>query len=94
MVVLSSYGCTTSVFGTVPSNCNSSRGELFATSQSSTWIPVGTYGINEDGFGLEANLGYSQSADWGLDELAIGLTGPGLSNQTIAGIVTPEPFYL
>jgi hypothetical protein len=61
---------------------------------SSTWHPVGTFGINQDGVGLEANLGYSQRADFSLETLGIGLTGPILPNQTVAGIATAEPFYL
>jgi hypothetical protein len=94
MVVLSEYGCTTSVFTTVPADCAVSRGNLFIQNESSTWQDVGTYGINEDGVGLEANLGYSQRADFGLEHMGIGLTGPSLDNQTVAGIATPEPFYL
>ncbi|KAJ5306853.1 hypothetical protein N7508_005868 [Penicillium antarcticum] len=47
-----------------------------------------------NGVGLEANLGYYQRADFALDSLSIGLTGPTLKNQTVAGIATPDPFYL
>lgn len=55
---------------------------------------MGLYGINQDGVGLEANLGYYQRAVFALDTLGISLTGPRLESQTIAGIATPEPFYL
>lgn len=94
MVPLSQYACTTEVFATVPADCAVSRGNLFNVNQSSSWIDAGTYGINQNGVGLEANLGYSQNASWGLEHLGIGLTGPSLNNQTVAGIATPEPFYL
>lgn len=94
MVVLSDYGCSTSVFTTVPSNCAVSRGTLFNKNESSSWDELGVFGINDDGVGLEANLGYSQRAEYALDTMGAGLTGPKLANQTIAGIATPEPFYL
>lgn len=94
MVVLSEYGCSTAVFSSVPSNCAVSRGNLFNLNDSSSWVDMGTYGINQNGVGLEANLGYSQKGDFGLDSLGIGLTGPVLDNQTIAGIATASPFYL
>ncbi|KAJ5106340.1 hypothetical protein N7456_003015 [Penicillium angulare] len=94
MVVLSDYGCSSSVFDTVPSNCAVSRGTLFTANQSSTWDELGLYEINGDGVGLEANLGYSQKAEFALDTMGAGLNGPRLSNQTVAGIETPEPFYL
>ncbi|KAK9419014.1 putative Peptidase A1 domain-containing protein [Seiridium unicorne] len=94
MVVLSEYGCSTSVFTTVPSDCAVSRGNLFNPNDSTSWSDVGTFGINENGVGLEANLGYYQAADFALDHLGIGLLGPSLDNQTVAGIATAEPFYL
>lgn len=94
MVPLSDYACSTSVFATVPSDCAVSRGNLFNINSSSSWLNAGTYGINQNGVGLEANLGYSQRAQFGLEHLGIGITGPSLENQTVAGIATPEPFYL
>ncbi|KAI0009995.1 acid protease [Xylariaceae sp. FL0662B] len=94
MVVLSDYGCSTSVFETVPANCAVSRGNLFIPNKSLSWDELGIFGINENGVGLEANLGYSQRSEVGLETLGIGLTGPKLDNQTVAGIATPEPFYL
>jgi hypothetical protein len=98
MVVLSSLGCTAGAFGsastTVPADCASARGGLFNPNQSSTWRGVGTYGINQDGVGLEANLGYAVSADFGLDTVGIGLTGPNVTNSTVGAFATAEPFYL
>lgn len=94
LVVVASYGCSAKVFPSKPSDCAVSRGGLFSRNQSSTWHDVGTYGINENGVGLEANLGYSERVDFGIDNLAIGLTGPSLANQTVGGIASPEPFYL
>lgn len=94
LVPISPYACSTSVFATVPSGCAVSRGSLFNLNESSSWLNVGTYGINQNGVGLEVNLGYSQIAQFGLEHLGIGLTGPSLDNQTVAGIATPEPFYL
>jgi hypothetical protein len=94
MAVLSGYGCSNSVFPNAPSDCAVSRGALFNANQSSSWQELGVFGINSNGVGLEANLGYYQRAEFALDTLSIGLTGPTLNNQTIAGIATPEPFYL
>ncbi|KAI0453356.1 aspartic peptidase domain-containing protein, partial [Xylaria acuta] len=93
-VVLSDYGCSTSVFETVPDNCAVSRGKLFNPNESSSWHELGLFGINEDGVGLEANLGYSQRSTFATEHLGLGLTGPSLDNQIVAGIATAEPFYL
>ena len=94
LVVLSDYGCSNSVFPNAPSDCAVSRGTLLNANQSSTWDKLGVFGINQQGVGLEANLGYYQRAEFALDSLSIGLTGPTLKNQTVAGIATPDPFYL
>lgn len=98
MVVVSDGGCSDTIFnatgGPVPQGCAGSRGNLFTRNASSTWQDMGLYEINQNGVGLEANLGYSQRAEFGLETLAIGLLGPSLSNQTVAGIATPEPFYM
>ncbi|KAI1076086.1 acid protease [Whalleya microplaca] len=94
MVVLSESGCSTAVFETVPPDCAVSRGNLFIANDSSSWHDLGIFGINENGVGLEANLGYSQRAEFALETLGLGLAGPSLGNQTVAGIATPEPFYL
>lgn len=94
MVVLSGYGCSKFVFESVPSDCATSRGTLFQANQSSSWDELGLYGINDNGVGLEANLGYYQRAEFAQDTLGVDLTGPRLKNQTVAGIATAEPFYL
>lgn len=94
MVVVSDGGCSAPSFPGAPPDCAVSRGNLFNMSSSSSRHDVGVYGINQNGVGLEANLGYSQRAQFGLDNLAIGLLGPSLANQTVAGIATAEPFYL
>jgi len=94
MVPLSGQGCSKDVFQEVPPDCAVSRGNLFDLNETSTWIDMGSYGINDNGVGLEANLGYSQNAQFGLEHLGIGLTGPALDNQTVAGIVTASPFYM
>ncbi|KAI8948662.1 aspartic peptidase domain-containing protein [Xylaria longipes] len=93
-VVLSDYGCSTSVFETVPDNCAVSRGKLFNPNESSSWHELGLFGINDNGVGLEANLGYSQRSVFATEHLGLGLTGPSLDNQIVAGIATAEPFYL
>ncbi|KAH8885282.1 acid protease [Thozetella sp. PMI_491] len=100
IVVLSSYGCSQDVFHPVPvpASCAVSRGMMFNASASKTWQDQGNYSINHDGSGLEANLGYSQIMDFGLDTLGLGLVaganGPTLQNQTLSGVVYPSPFYL
>lgn len=95
IVVLSDVGCIQDMWSVpVPADCAGSRGRLFIMNDSSTWQNVGVYSTNADGVGLDANLGVDQRAQWGLDHLGLGLTGPSLENQTIAGIATPSPFYL
>jgi hypothetical protein len=95
MVVLP-HGCTSAAIDPVPADCASSRGGLFNNSTSSTWEDQGYFGINGDGVGLEANLGYSEAADYGLETLGLGYVadGPTLENMTVAGIATTSPFYL
>ncbi|KAK3372113.1 aspartic peptidase domain-containing protein [Podospora didyma] len=93
-VVVSEYGCSSAVFAAVPSNCAVSRGNLVNLNQSSSRHELGLFDINENGVGLGATYGYSQRSQFGLDHLGIGLTGPVLENQTVAGFATPEPFYL
>ena len=94
MVVLSEYGCSDSVFPDAPSDCASSRGNLFNSNDSSSWNLLGIFNINDNGVGLEANLGYSQRSEFATDNLGLALSGPSLDNQTLAGIATPDPFYL
>jgi hypothetical protein len=92
-------GCTTEAINPLPSDCANSRGGLFNSNQSSTWINLGDFGINQNGIGFEANLGYSVNADYGLETLGLGFSGgasgPTLQNQTVAAIAAAEsPFYL
>ncbi|GAB1314533.1 hypothetical protein MFIFM68171_04743 [Madurella fahalii] len=93
LVPLAERACSDSVFAAVPPDCAVSRGNLFNPNQSSTWRNVGRYGINQNGVGLEANLGYNQRVQFGLDRLGIGLTGPSIEGQIVGGIATAEPFY-
>jgi hypothetical protein len=90
-------GCTSAAISPVPSDCANARGALFNNSQSNTWDDIGTFGINGDGVGFQANLGYSQHADYGLDTVGLGYVkgtnGPTLENQTIGAIATASPFY-
>ncbi|XXH03417.1 hypothetical protein Hte_009819 [Hypoxylon texense] len=95
LVVSLDEGCSTAVFGgPVPTDCAVSRGVLFNPNKSATWNDLGTFGINDNGVGLEANLGYFQPAQFASETLGLGLTGPKLDNQTVAVIATTEPFYL
>lgn len=94
IVALSDSGCSNAVFKNPPPDCAVSRGNLFQPNKSSSWHNAGTYGINGHGVGLEANLGYIQRAQFGLERLGIGLSGPSLDNQTVAGIATANHFYL
>lgn len=91
-LVVLSQGCTTQAVNPVPNSCSTSRGGIFNPNSSTTWQEQGLYGINGDGVGLEANLGYKQNAEYGLETLGLGYTaganGPTLENQTVAGIAT------
>lgn len=71
-----------------------SRGNLFNPNESSSWYDLGLFGINQDGVGLEANLGYDVRAEFATDTVGLGLTGPKLENQTVAGVADAKPFYL
>jgi hypothetical protein len=82
------------VFGTVPPDCAFSRGNLYKVNESSSWVNAGLYGINENGVGLAANLGYDARVQFGLEHLGIGLNGPGFENRTVGLIAAPQPFYL
>lgn len=94
MVPWGEDACSSAVFGTVPPDCAVSRGNLFNANHSSTWVDAGLYGINFNGVGLEANLGYDARVQFGLEHLGIGLDGPGFENQTVGGIAAPQLFYL
>jgi hypothetical protein len=94
MVVLSQYGCTTTVMAQVPPGCGDSRGELFNLNGTSTWREQGTYPINDNGIGLGGSLGYELVSHYGVDTIGLGTTGPVLENQTVAGFFNAEPLYL
>lgn len=55
-------GCDTIAIDPIPPNCASGRGGLFNPNTSTTWQDQGLFGINSDGVGLEAALGYTQYA--------------------------------
>lgn len=98
-LVVLPLGCTSAAIDPVPDDCANSRGGLFNPNTSSTWHDLGLFGINQDGVGFEANLGYSQNADYGLDTLGLGFVAggasdPTLKSQPVAGIATASPFYL
>jgi hypothetical protein len=96
IVALAGQGCSQAAFttGSPPSGCESSRGNLFNPNQSSTWRDDGQFYINDGSIGLEANLGYQTPAQWGLDTVGLGLTGPNITNSTVGAVATTEPFYL
>lgn len=96
-MVVQPLGCTKQAIDPLPSDCANSRGGLFNHNKSSTWINQGRFGINENGVGFEANLGYSVNADYGLETLGLGFAGgpsqPVLKNQTVAAFAQGSPFY-
>ena len=84
--VIDPGGCPPGIQGITPSEtCPQSRGELFNASLSSTWSSFGNYAL-----GLEANLGYTASASYGLDTVALGVSndsgGPSLQSQVVASL--------
>lgn len=92
-------GCDTVAVNPIPPNCANSRGGLFNPNTSTTWQDQGLFGINGDGIGLEANLGYTQYGDYGLETVGLGFAGggantPTLKNQTVTGIASTSPIYL
>ena len=96
LVVWSEESCSPQAFGNnpPPSDCAVSRGNLFNSTKSSSWHGLGRFGINQNGVGLEANLGYNVNVENGLEHVGIGLLGPALANQTVGGIAATGPFYL
>lgn len=92
-------GCETIAIDPLPSNCANSRGGLFNPNTSTSWQDQGLFGINSDGIGFEANLGYVQNADYGLETVGLGFAGggantPTLKNQTVSAIASIYPIYL
>ena len=71
--------------------CQSSRGEVFDSSKSSTFLDRGYFGLH-----VEGNLNYTGIGNYGLETLGLGLTaaeGPTLQGQVVATINTTQ-FYL
>lgn len=87
-------GCSPQVISKPPANCAKARGYLFDPKSSSSWIDRGLNKMNGGDVGVGASLGYNTTAEFGIETIALGTTGPSLFNQTIAGFVDPKPMYL
>jgi hypothetical protein len=61
------------------------RGGLFNLSKSTTWEKEGTYLL-----GLDTQLGFNGSGDYGLDVLSFGDNGPNIPKSIIGSISTAE----
>ena len=74
------------------SSCQQARGGLFDPKRSSSWKSFVNYSLE-----LEVNLGYNDTAPYGLDTVALGfndtLGGPALKSQIITDVATND-FYL
>ena len=91
--VVSPEGCLSGEAGTSPTrSCSESRGELFNASQSVSWKNLTDYTM-----GLETNLGLNDTADFGLDTVALGLSnstgGPYLDSSVVAAYETND-YYI
>lgn len=91
--VVSPQGCPPGRNGTSTSSpCSQSRGGLFDSTQSSSWQTLGNYLL-----GLELNLGYNDTALYGLDTVALGfdnsIGGPTIDSQVISALATDD-YYL
>ena len=86
--VVSTLGCP----ATEPANCTQTRGGTFDSSKSKSWKSIGNYTL-----GLEQNLGYNETATYGFDALALGLSdaigSSTLQTQVIADIETDD-YYM
>lgn len=90
---VSPQGCLPGEYGAIPGlTCAQSRGDLFDTSKSSSWEGVGNYTM-----GLERNLGYNDTAAFGLETVALGLTNSTdrspLKSQVVAAFDTDD-YYM
>ena len=68
--------------------CSDSRGRLFNSNQSATYVPNSIYTL-----GVEGNLGLDSAGYFGYDDVTIGLsgsTGPYVQHQIIAAIADPR----
>ena len=91
--IVSPQGCPPGKNGTShTSSCGQSRGGLFDTTHSTSWQALGSYTL-----GLELNLGYDDTAPYGLDTVALGfdtsIGGPTLDSQVISALATDD-YYL
>ena len=91
--VVSPQGCLPDEAGTSPiSNCSESRGELFNPLGSTSWKNLTDYTM-----GLETNLGFNDSADFGLDTVGLGLSnstgGPYLDSAVVAAYANDD-YYI
>ena len=91
--VVSPQGCPPGRNGTSPSSpCSQSRGGLFDSTQSSSWQTIGNYKLE-----LELNLDYNDTAVYGFDTVALGLTnsigGPTINSQVISALESDD-YYL
>ncbi|TAQ90995.1 hypothetical protein B7494_g727 [Chlorociboria aeruginascens] len=98
-LVVLPLGCESAAINPVPDNCANSRGGLFDPTTSSTWKDQGLFEINKPGIGFEADLGYTQAADFGQETVGLGYVsggtdGPTLEGQTVGTIATSSPFYV
>ena len=87
---MSTEGCPVGSPGTAASpSCDDSRGGLFDTTQSSSWQGLGNYSL-----GLELNLGYDETAPFGLDTVGLGFDnstgGPTIDSQVISALTTDD----
>ena len=93
LYLVSTGGCVGEESGKLPSEaCSDSRGGLFNPSDSTSWTNIGNYSM-----GLEGNLGYNDSATFGHDTVALGLSeatgSPQLDSQVVAAFETDD-FYI
>jgi len=75
-------------------DCIDSRGELFLTNQSLTWVPNSMFQL---GLPNEMALGLDDNANYGFDTVTLGWQGSGLptvQHSTIAGVLLLRSRYL
>jgi len=90
--VVSPQGCPSTNNGTsIIPRCSEARGGLFDAAYSSSWHPLGNFTL-----GLELNLGYDDSAPYGLDTVALGFSdsfgGPVIESQVVAALATYDRY--
>ena len=69
-------------------NCFDSRGRLFNSNQSATWVANSIYTL-----GVEANLGLDSAANYGYDNIVVGTAGsngPSADHQVVANNADPR----